>query len=120
VHTFTVFRLLSRRVERDLLLVESLTTPPPTTARSRPTPKSGDKPTSKGKQKEVAASDPRLNPGLVKLYDTILQSLEQMRSLSVVDESLDLVPAVESKLAYSKAKRILYLSRTYAGLKKIR
>lgn len=50
-------------------------------------------------------SDPRINPGLVKLYDTILQSLEQMRNLSIVDESIDLVPSVESRLAFSRAKR---------------
>jgi signal recognition particle subunit SRP68 len=50
-------------------------------------------------------SDPRVNPGLVKLYDTILQSLEQMRNLSIVDESVDLVPSVEARLAYAKAKR---------------
>jgi signal recognition particle subunit SRP68 len=51
--------------------------------------------------------DPRINPGLVKLYDTILQSLEHMRNLSVVDESIDLVPSVECRLAFSKAKRYL-------------
>lgn len=81
-------------------------------------------------------ADPRLNPGLVKLFDTILQSLEQMRTLSIVDESPELVPLVEGKLAFSKARRcvagfndhtfsdivhlnrIMYLARTYSYLEK--
>ena len=93
---FISFSLLSRRIERDLLLVDSLTL--------HQTSRSND---VKGKQRQspVVSEDPRLNPGLVKLYDTILQSLEQMRTLSVVDESVDLVPAIETKLAYSKARR---------------
>ena len=91
---------------------------------------------AKSKDNESAA-DPRINPGLVKLYDTILQSLEQMRNLSIVDETIDLVPSVESRLAFSKARRyislycvlvhpltriqilsLLYLSRTYGTLKR--
>ncbi|KAF9512366.1 hypothetical protein BS47DRAFT_1376987 [Hydnum rufescens UP504] len=100
VHDFVVFRLLSRRIERDLLLQTA-------------------KQTNKGKQKETVAADPRLNPGLVKIFDTILQSLEHMRSLSIVDESVDLLPAVEGRLAYSKlGGDVLYLARTYASLKK--
>ena len=77
-------------------MVDSLT--------SHQTPRSND---VKGKQKQSPAvsEDPRLNAGLVKLYDTILQSLEQMRTLSVVDESVDLVPTIEAKLTYSKARR---------------
>ena len=105
VHNFTVFRLLSRRIERDLLLVESLASPQEAVKVKPPFPKQTAKQTTKGKLKETVTADPRLNPGLVKIFDTILQSLEHMRSLSIVDESVDIVPAVEGRLAYSKARR---------------
>lgn len=44
---------------------------------------------------------------MVKLLDTILQSLGQMRNLSVVDESPDLAPAVEIRLLFTKARRLV-------------
>jgi signal recognition particle subunit SRP68 len=134
VYAYATYRLLSRRIERDLLLVDSLLSPSPV-APPRPSPKSAKSGVAEGKAKESVV-DPRINPGLVKLYDTILQSLEQMRNLSIVDESIDLVPSVESRLAFSRSKRyslayflvhllthflilrMLYLSRTYGTLKR--
>ncbi|KAF8330394.1 uncharacterized protein EI90DRAFT_3145774 [Cantharellus anzutake] len=105
IHAFIGYRLLSQRIERDLLLVDSLTS---------------HQKEAKGKltQNAAASEDPRLNPGLVKLYDAILQSLERMRTLSIVDESINLVPAIEAKLSYSKARRLLYLSRAHSSVKK--
>ena len=38
--------------------------------------------------------DSRLYPALVKLLDTIVQSLDQMRNLSLVDESPDLAAEI--------------------------
>lgn len=105
VYAYATYRLLSRRIERDLLLVDSLLSPSPVTP-PRLSPKPAKLGAAKGKEREPAA-DPRINPGLVKLYDTILQSLEQMRNLSIVDESIDLVPSVESRLTFSRAKRYL-------------
>ena len=127
---YTTYKRLSRHVERDLLLVNSLL---PSSAaassplRTRPLPKALLKQRERRaeREKKIARAtgaaapvsktvstallgekvDPRINPGLVKLYDTILQGLEQMRNLSIVDESVDLVPSVESRLAYAKAKR---------------
>lgn len=106
---YTSYRLLARRIERDLLLVDSLLAPssPPSNLKTQAL-QGGAK--GKGKEPATTSVDPRINPGLVKLYDTILQSLEQMRNLSIVDESIDLVPSVESRLAFSRAKR--YVSFT--------
>ncbi|KAF8761693.1 Signal recognition particle 9 kDa protein [Rhizoctonia solani] len=99
ISSFVTYQLLSRRTQRDLLLAEALLATPV------PTP---------GKQNETPQKiDHRVAPAVVKLLDTILQSLNQMRSLSVVDESADLTMAVEGRLSYTKARRALFLSRTY-------
>jgi len=44
--------------------------------------------------------------------------LEQMRTLSIVDDSPDLAGAVEARSGYTRAKRCLYLARCYAPVKK--
>ena len=62
--------------------------------------------------------DARLYPAIVKLLDSVLQSLEQMRTLSIVDESPDLASAVDARLSYTKARRCHYLSWCYAPLKR--
>lgn len=62
--------------------------------------------------------DARLYPAIVKLLDSVLQSLEQMRTLTIVDESPDLASAVEARLAFTKARRAYYLAWCYAPLKK--
>ena len=49
--------------------------------------------------------DARLFPAIVKLLDTIIQSLNQMRTLSVVDDSPDLASAVDARIAFTKARR---------------
>ncbi|CAE6446261.1 unnamed protein product [Rhizoctonia solani] len=99
ISSFVTYQLLSRRTQRDLLLTDALLATP------APTP---------GKQGETSQTvDYRIAPAVVKLLDTILQSLNQMRSLSVVDESADLTTAIEGRLSYTKAKRALFLSKTY-------
>lgn len=100
VHSFTTYQLLARRTQRDLLLIDVLvggqTTPPPS------------------QEKE----DPRVNPAVVKLYDTVLQNLNQMRTLTVVDESTDVAAATDARIAFIRAARCLYMARTYASLKR--
>ncbi|KAF7367433.1 Signal recognition particle subunit SRP68 [Mycena sanguinolenta] len=105
VHAYIVYQLLSRRIQRDLLLVSALLS-------SESSPQAR---TSKAKS-EV---DSRLFPAVVKLLDTVLQSLNQMRALSVVDDSPDLASAVEARLSFTKARRCLFLARSYAPVKKI-
>jgi signal recognition particle subunit SRP68 len=100
VHAYIVYQLLSRRIQRDLLLITTLfssQSPSPSRA-SKQTGVSSLKP----KKEQV---DARLYPAVVKLLDTVLQSLDQMRSLSIVDESPDLASAVEARLSFTKARR---------------
>ena len=49
--------------------------------------------------------DARLYPAIVKLLDGVIQSLEQMHTLTIVDESPDIASAVEARLSFTKARR---------------
>jgi signal recognition particle subunit SRP68 len=102
VHAYIVYQLLSRRIQRDLLLIYALIS---SQGPSRPRGASIKQMTLP--QKELV--DGRLFPAVVKLLDTVLQSLNQMRALSVVDESPDLASAVEARLTFTKAKRFVEL-----------
>ncbi|TFY69211.1 hypothetical protein EVJ58_g542 [Rhodofomes roseus] len=110
VHAFIVYQLLSYRIQRDLLLISTLlhqsqaSHAPKTTGTS-----------SKPRKEHV---DARLYPAVVKLLDTIIQSLDQMRTLTIVDESPDLASAVEARQEFSKTRRCRYLARCYAPLRK--
>jgi signal recognition particle subunit SRP68 len=102
VHAYIVYQLLSRRIQRDLLLIsalfssqESLQTHHPSSSHKLPS-------IAKPKPDQV---DGRLYPAVVKLLDTVLQSLNQMRTLSIVDESPDLASAVEARVSFTKARR---------------
>lgn len=99
VHAYIVYQLLSRRIQRDLLLISTLLSSQPS-----PNPQSNQKPKASAKAKELGV-DARLYPAVVKLLETILQSLGQMRNLSIVDESPDLAAAVEARLSFTKARR---------------
>jgi signal recognition particle subunit SRP68 len=89
VHVYILYQLLSRRAERDLLLAVALVSSQPSSVKA-------------GKP---GAVDARLYPAVVKLLDTILQSLDQMRALSLVDENPDLAAAIDVRIAYTKARR---------------
>ncbi|KAJ1310880.1 hypothetical protein OPQ81_009396 [Rhizoctonia solani] len=71
ISSYITYQLLSRRTQRDLLLTEALLIAPTS---------------APGKQNEASQTDHRVAPAVVKLLDTILQNLNQMRSLSVLDE----------------------------------
>ncbi|KAG2160209.1 uncharacterized protein EDB93DRAFT_1244961 [Suillus bovinus] len=103
VHAYIVYQLISRRIQRDLLLVSALLT----SHRPQTTPKP--------KKEHV---DARLYPAVVKLLDTVIQGLAQMRNLSIVDESPDLAAAVEARLTFTKARRCSYLAQCYVAVKK--
>ncbi|KAI6153113.1 hypothetical protein BKA82DRAFT_4086213 [Pisolithus tinctorius] len=106
VHAYIVFQLLSRRIQRDLLLVSALlSSHQPAAAQN----------TSKAKKEQV---DGRLYPAVVKLLETVVQSLTQMRSLSIVDESPELASAVEARLTFTKARRCFYLAQCYIAVKR--
>ena len=96
VHAFIVYQLLSRRIQRDLLLISALLSTSNTAA---------PKKTKKAPKPQPEQVDGRLYPAIVKLLDTVLQSLEQMRTLSIVDDSPDLASAVEARATFTKARR---------------
>lgn len=109
VHAFIIYQLLSRRIQRDLLLISTLlhqsqaTSSHPHNAVSSDTKKASGPSTTKARKEEKV--DARLFPAVVKLLDTILQSLNQMRSLSIVDDSPDLASAVDARVSFTKARR---------------
>ncbi|KAG5646888.1 hypothetical protein DXG03_001964 [Asterophora parasitica] len=110
VHAYIVYQLLSRRIQRDLLLIVVLLAVP-----NAPVKPSVATAKSKAKPETV---DGRLYPALVKLLDTILQSLDQMRTLSIVDDNPDLASAVDARTSFTKARRGLFLARCYPPVKK--
>ncbi|KAH9487176.1 Signal recognition particle subunit SRP68 [Psilocybe cubensis] len=114
VHAYIVFQLLSRRIQRDLLLMDTLLSTGSSEKSKIPVQK---KPTStiKGNSAPV---DSRLYPAIVKLLDTVLQSLTQMRTLSLVDDNADLTSAVEARISFTNARRCVYLAQCYGAVKK--
>jgi signal recognition particle subunit SRP68 len=100
VHAYIVYQLLSRRIQRDLVLITTLFSSQ-SSGLSRPSKKAAVS-SLKPKKEQV---DARLYPAVIKLLDTILQSLGQMRNLSIVDESPDLASAVEARSSFTKARR---------------
>lgn len=93
-----MYQLLSRRIQRDLLLASAVLA-------------------SHGNPKGLSAAvkhkplDMRLYPAVVKLLDTVVQSLDQMRTLSIVDDNPDLAHAVEARLTFTKARRYVVCPR---------
>ncbi|RDB29057.1 Signal recognition particle subunit SRP68 [Hypsizygus marmoreus] len=110
VHAYILYQLLSRRIQRDLQLINALLSTTPS--------KNAKKPAETGSKPKLETVDGRLYPAVLKLLDTVLQSLDQMRTLSIVDDSPDLAAAVEARTSFIKAKRCLYLARSYAPIKR--
>jgi len=57
--------------------------------------------------------DHRVYPAVVKLLDTVLQSLEQIRSLSITDESPDISSSMDARLSFAKARRCAWFSSPF-------
>ncbi|KAI0040503.1 hypothetical protein FA95DRAFT_1566349 [Auriscalpium vulgare] len=116
VHTYIVYHLLARRIQRDLLLISTLlSSQHAQNKRHSAKGKSVAAEPSKPHKEQV---DVRLFPALVKLLDTVLQSLNQMRALPIVDESPDLATAVDARISFTSARRCMYLARAYVPIKK--
>ncbi|PPQ67016.1 hypothetical protein CVT24_011310 [Panaeolus cyanescens] len=105
VHAYIVYQLLARRIQRDLVLMNTLLA-----SEAAEKPKYGKKP--------AGSVDARLYPAVVKLLDTILQSFSQMRTLSIVDDNPDLLSAIEARIAFASARRCLYLAQCYAAVRR--
>ena len=103
LHTFIVYQLLARRIQRDLLLISTLLHQSQATSHTK---KDNGNVAGPSKPKPVKEHvDGRLFPAVVKLLDTVIQSLTQMRTLSIVDDSPDLATAVDIRISFSKAKK---------------
>ena len=93
VHSYILYQLLSRRIQRDLVHKSTLIAS-----------ESGDKPKPEELKKRESV-DYRLYPAVIKLLDTILQSLTHMRTLAIVDDHPDLASAVEARISFTNAQR---------------
>jgi signal recognition particle subunit SRP68 len=111
VHAYIVYQLLSRRIQRDLLLMSTLLASSGADSSKGTISKRPD-------QKNRAEFDSRLFPAVVKLLDTVIQSLAQMRTLSIVDDNPELASAVDARLSLTKGRRCSYLARCYSSVKR--
>jgi signal recognition particle subunit SRP68 len=116
LHAFITYQLLSRRIQRDLLLVSALISSSSSSANTdvkKPAPNPKRPQVGKAKASTPAPRqkfqvDGRLFPAVVKLLDTILQSLGQMRTLSLVDDGIEISMAVDARLSFTRAKRYVH------------
>jgi signal recognition particle subunit SRP68 len=46
-------------------------------------------------------------PGIVKVYDTVLLSLESMRDMEIVGQDDELATKVEARIEYTRAQRFV-------------
>lgn len=103
-HQYISFELLAHRIRRDLLLVDSLVG----TTNALP-----EDPTAMkiaGGRARVEA-DVKALAGVVKLYDTVLQSMRQIRGLPLVEEREGARRAAEAVEAYYAATKAYTLAR---------
>lgn len=111
-HSYIVYQLLAVRVKRDLLLIHD--TESKLAAREAKileteqnfVLKTGAKDPKKAEAK-IRKQRARVFPGLVKVYDGIVQSLEQMRDLDVVEQDGELGVTVEARIAFVRALRFV-------------
>ncbi len=97
-HQYIIYLLLSHRIRRDLLLVDTLTS----STTSLPAAATSFKvPGGRAKVEEAVKS----LGGIIKLHDTVLQSMGQLRSLAVVEEKEGVRLAAEGAEAYYHATR---------------
>lgn len=105
-HQYIVYLLLSHRIRRDLLLVDSLaaasTLPDDVSVFKIP----GSRLKVEEAIKNLAAS--------VKLYDTVLQSLSQVRSLALVEEKEGVRRSAEGLEFYFHATKCFQLARLHS------
>ncbi|KAK4052428.1 signal recognition particle subunit srp68 [Microbotryomycetes sp. JL201] len=114
-----IYQLLAVRIKRDLLLVQD--TAAKLDAREAKirdvereyVAKTGRRDEEKADRK-IRKQRARMYPSIVKLYDNVIQSLEQMRDLEAVEQDGDLATKVEARIAAVRASRCMYLARSYA------
>lgn len=105
-HQYIVFLLLSNRIRRDLLLVDSLSASQPSLSADLTV---FTIPGGRAKVEEAIKS----LAAIVKLYDTVLQSLNQLRNLAIVEEKDGVRRAAEGVSSYFNATKEYYLARLH-------
>ncbi|BGP50455.1 signal recognition particle subunit srp68 [Rhodotorula kratochvilovae] len=118
-HAYIQYHLLSVRLKRDLLLIASSASKLATreakihAAETAFVAQTGarDPAVAEGKIRRLRA---KALPGLVRVFDTALLSLEAMRDLEAVEMDDELSTTVEARIALVRAQRCKYLSQANA------
>ncbi|GAA5873588.1 hypothetical protein JCM8547_005624 [Rhodosporidiobolus lusitaniae] len=118
-HSYVQYNLLSVRTKRDLLLVSS--TLAKLASREAKIKHAEETYIARTETRDPAVAEGKIHrlrakayPGLVKVYDGILLSLESMRDMEVVEQDDELATTVEARIAFIRAERCKYLSRGYS------
>ncbi|GAA5842003.1 hypothetical protein JCM9279_002753 [Rhodotorula babjevae] len=120
-HSYIQYHLLTVRLKRDLLLIASSASKlasreakiHATDAAFVAQTGSRDPLVAEGKVRRLRA---KAYPGLVKVFDTALLSLETLRDLEAVERDDELSTTVEARIALVRAQRCQYLALSYALL----
>ena len=105
-HQYIVFLLLSNRVKRDLLLVDALQS----SSKAVPSDPTVFKvPGGKVKVEEAVKN----LAAVIKLYDTVLQSMSQLRNLAIVEERDGVRASAQGVDAFFHASRLYNLARLH-------
>ncbi|TNY23241.1 hypothetical protein DMC30DRAFT_414283 [Rhodotorula diobovata] len=118
-HAYIQYHLLTVRLKRDLLLISSSSSKLASrehkilATEAQFVAKTGkrDPSVAEGKIRRLRA---KAYPGLVKVFDTALLSLEAMRDLEAVERDDELSTMVEARIARVRAQRCEYLALSYA------
>ena len=102
LHTYLSFIKCSRTVERSLAMIANMTE-----ALEAGTAVGGDP-----KKKPVRAQD------LVRLYETVMQNLNEMPQLAGLEEDLAFRQEVEAKTVYYKACRCFFIAQAFMAAQK--
>ncbi|GAA5824905.1 hypothetical protein JCM5353_002925 [Sporobolomyces roseus] len=118
-HSYIQYNLLSVRAKRDLLLIAS--TSSKLAAREAKARETEAAYVSRTETRDPSVVEDKIRrlrtkayPGLVKVYDTVLLSLEGMRDMEAVARDDELATKVEARIEVVRAQRCLYISRAYA------
>ncbi|CAG8464890.1 5137_t:CDS:10 [Funneliformis caledonium] len=101
VYNYVAYNYLSRRIQRNLMLVNSLRKHIDNHERN-----DGERFVG-GKYQDI-----------VKLYDNILQSLSEINDLFVVQNDVNLSREIDAKIWYFKAWRTLFVALAYSAINK--
>ncbi|CAG8715630.1 14644_t:CDS:2, partial [Ambispora leptoticha] len=97
IYTYVAYNYLSRRIQRNLMLVDSL---------RRSFEQHEEQDTGKfiiGKLQDI-----------IKLYENVLQSIIEISELPAVQDDFALSQEIEAKLLYYKASKTFYVGNAYA------